>query len=282
LTVPDTPDYQHGVVAAQELLGQIAGGDSGTFTIPANAQGLIVHAPGGSVETLTSVVGTTTGAYYPFTAIPVAEGSSAGPLYAVFVVPALDDAVTITVSDSSDPWYVVADTGTGTGSVVAPVTPPGAYNLSQAFAALDLDLPYPGPDLNSLALTVTTYQPAYDNEEPDPPNIKIVSPPIAFAPGTGITADTAVTLTGLSTLATSGMNLQMAVFMFDTAGENAIYLLGTVAIPAGTVGPVSITMDELAPEQSAGGDLTFDSGDGSLVTAAGGVYTCVLMMFGSV
>lgn len=279
MTVPDTPDYQRGVVAAQQLLGTISGGDSGTFTIPANAQGLIVHAPGGSVETLTSVVGATTGTYYPFTAIAIPEGSSAGSIYAVFVIPALDDTVTITVSDASDEWYVVADTGTGTGSVVAPTVPPGVFALSGAVAILSVDLPYPLPPANPLTLQEYSWQPAYDNEAPAVPAITVTAPLIAYAAGTGIRSDTNVSLNGLSTLGTSGVALQMALWFFDVEGENDALLSGEVDIAAGETG-ASLNVTQLTIGQLNGSDITFDAGAGSVVTEAGGQYTAVLYLFG--
>jgi hypothetical protein len=135
MSVTGAPDHQRAGVSPQQLLGTLAGGGSADFDLPANTETLLIHSPGASVGTLTSVVGTTTGTYYPFTALPIAAGSSAGAVYAVTVIPVVDPTVTVTAAGGSDAWYVVANAsprlGAGGGAGIFPqytgtVPPDGA------------------------------------------------------------------------------------------------------------------------------------------------------------
>lgn len=281
MTVSDAPDYQRAVVAPQQLLGTISGGTAGTFGLPANCEALIVHAPGGSVETLTSVVGTTTGTYYPFVALPISPGSSAGSVYVATVVPALDAAVTITVSDASNPWYVAADGSTRAG---ASVTPIASSNLSIASGELDIDTRFPGPDLNTFTGFMQTVQPAYDGQPPLPPSFTITCPPLLYTSGTIITPDTTATIENLSPLASNGMNFEMALFIWDQSNVDAIYLLGQLLIAPGTTSG-TIGMFDMVVQQEAysGTPNLIQEGDASIGTGgSASPFTVVMQVFGSI
>lgn len=108
MVVSDAPDYQRAVVAPQQLVNTSGGGGLGLIELPANAETLILHNPGG-VETLDSVVGVGTGTYYPFVALPISPGSPAGSVYLCLVAPAIDSAVLVSGSGSGVGWYAVAD-----------------------------------------------------------------------------------------------------------------------------------------------------------------------------
>lgn len=126
MSVTGAPDHQRAAVSPQQLLGQFAGGTSMDFPLPANTETLLVSGPGAGVGTLTSVVGTTTGTYYPFVALPIPAGSSAGAIYAVTVITALDATVTVTADGGAATWYVVADASPRLEAGLAPAGPPKA------------------------------------------------------------------------------------------------------------------------------------------------------------
>jgi hypothetical protein len=102
----DTPDFQRGSFAPSKLIGAFgAGTNVETVNLPANAETVLIIK--GS-QSLTSVVGVTTGSSYPVVQpLPGDNG-----FYLVFVAPGADPQVTITWGANAQwTWYVVADAG---------------------------------------------------------------------------------------------------------------------------------------------------------------------------
>jgi hypothetical protein len=120
-------------------------------------------------------------------------------------------------------------------------------------------------------------QPSY------PPFAVITAPPVKYAAsglvmaGSGNEGGCNVYVSNLSPDGL-GFTLQLFAFIYDTVGENAMYLLGQANIAGGTVDcNIDTQGDVVTAQQVIGTDLSFDSVSGSVASAAGGLYGVVLM-----
>jgi hypothetical protein len=109
----DTPDYQRGVVAAQKLLATVPDTETSvTVGVPANAETIVVLAPGSLNPEDFTCTGATSGLNYPPTPYgPSVTGADTTSI--VFdVSAAVDDQVTITYGFApAFVWYVYSDSG---------------------------------------------------------------------------------------------------------------------------------------------------------------------------
>jgi len=111
MTQVDTPDYQRGVVSAQKLLATVADTDTSvTVGVPANAETIVVLAPGSLNPGDFTCKGATSGLDYPATPYgPSVTGADTTSI--VFdVSAAVDVQVTITYGFAAAfVWYVYSD-----------------------------------------------------------------------------------------------------------------------------------------------------------------------------
>lgn len=107
----DTPDFQQGVVAAQQLLATEASGSTTvTVTLPANTQTLVIVCEGGSGAPTVTVTGHATSIPYPGSQLAQGTNTGANVAFMFDVAPAVDSEVTVDVTGGGSPnWWVYCD-----------------------------------------------------------------------------------------------------------------------------------------------------------------------------
>lgn len=113
MTFPDNPDFMSAVATAQQKLADVASpGISAIVALPANCETVMVYAKNGGSITINTVVGTTTGTTYPFTAFPSGSSGPAFALWTIAVAPSLDPSIHIIIAGGSgSSWAVISDQG---------------------------------------------------------------------------------------------------------------------------------------------------------------------------
>jgi len=111
VSTPDTPDYQRGVVSAQQLLATVAAGTAEvTVDVPPNAETLIVCVQEYPSSLFIRAVGVTTGVVYPTAFCSTGDGIVTWQAQFFDCSSPLDSKVQITCATApSQPWYVYSD-----------------------------------------------------------------------------------------------------------------------------------------------------------------------------
>lgn len=112
MSVPDTPDYQRGVVAAQQLLGSFIGtAATETVTVPANVEALLILV-GPVPDPIIEITGVASGVIYPSYTFWTEDDAGIFNLATVVVVASqVDTEVQVKWGTAPGrPWWVLADT----------------------------------------------------------------------------------------------------------------------------------------------------------------------------
>lgn len=111
MSAVDTPDFQQGVVNAQQLLAtESSGSTSVLVTLPANTQTLVVVCEGGTGAPTVTVTGHGTSIPYPGSQLAQGTNTGSNVAFMFDVAPAIDSEVTVAVSGGGAPnWWVYAD-----------------------------------------------------------------------------------------------------------------------------------------------------------------------------
>lgn len=103
-----------GLAFPQSLIGSFVVA-SATLVLPTNAETLWLFTTDVSPQGILSIVGTTTGKYYPFSPMPLRRfgGQGCGPnaIFVAAISPAADPSVTVTWTGACQ-WYAIADGAT--------------------------------------------------------------------------------------------------------------------------------------------------------------------------
>ena len=272
MSTPDTPDYQRGVVSAQQLLATVAAGTAEvTVDVPPNAETLIVCVQEYPSSLFIRAVGVTTGVVYPTAYCSTGDGIVTWQAQFFDCSSPLDSKVQITCATApSQPWYVYSDAAVHV--VIDPISAnaiggTGAANPGGTVQVGGTD----GTDLRTLRTSeqgmVYTVPSAPDTAAGDhPPNELLTAHVQLTASGNAFAAPGAGLRYRIFAAAMSALASGLTGWIYDLTATRLFLTMGISGWAAQTYGPTGIAL-------SADSAITFGLNSGTGTTDIIIVYT---------